>query len=57
MTDLRLTIHGGHEVEARLREVLAREGFRIVEAPRAGGSSGSGSPGSNDSDGAMRGAA
>jgi signal transduction histidine kinase len=35
MTDLRLTIHGGHEVEARLREVLAREGFRIVEAPRA----------------------
>jgi len=39
MTDLRLTIHGGHEVEARLREVLAREGFRIVEPPRpeAGG--------------------
>ncbi|HEU4559806.1 MAG TPA: HAMP domain-containing sensor histidine kinase [Longimicrobium sp.] len=35
MTDLRLTIHGGHEVEARLREVLAREGFRIVEPPRA----------------------
>src|SRR5215218_2614390 len=34
MTDLRLTIHGGHEVEARLREVLAREGFRIVEPPR-----------------------
>lgn len=35
MTDLRLTIHGGHEAEARLREVLAREGFRIVEPPRA----------------------
>jgi signal transduction histidine kinase len=34
MTDLRLTIHGGQEVEARLREVLAREGFRIVEPPR-----------------------
>jgi len=34
MTDLRLTIHGGHEAEARLREVLAREGFRIVEPPR-----------------------
>ncbi|HEX8244644.1 MAG TPA: HAMP domain-containing sensor histidine kinase [Longimicrobium sp.] len=34
MTDLRLQIHGGHEAEARLREVLAREGFRIVEPPR-----------------------
>ena len=39
MTDLRLLIHGGEETEARLREVLAREGFRIVEPPRreAGG--------------------
>jgi two-component system, NarL family, sensor histidine kinase BarA len=35
MTDLRLQIHGGHEAEARLREVLAREGFRIVEPPKA----------------------
>ncbi|HEX8903940.1 MAG TPA: HAMP domain-containing sensor histidine kinase [Longimicrobiaceae bacterium] len=34
MTDLRLQIHGGHEAEARLREVLAREGFRIVEPPK-----------------------
>jgi signal transduction histidine kinase len=34
MPDLRLTIQGGHEAEARLREVLAREGFRIVEGPR-----------------------
>jgi signal transduction histidine kinase len=40
MTDLRLTIHGGHEVEARLREVLAREGFRIVEPPREEAGSG-----------------
>jgi len=35
MPDLRLTIQGGREAEARLREVLAREGFRIVEGPRA----------------------
>jgi signal transduction histidine kinase len=35
MNDLRLLIHGGEEAEARLREVLAREGFRIVEGPRA----------------------
>jgi signal transduction histidine kinase len=35
MPDLRLTIQGGHEAEARLREVLAREGFRIVEGPRS----------------------
>lgn len=34
MPDLRLTIQGGHEAEARLREILAREGFRIVEGPR-----------------------
>jgi signal transduction histidine kinase len=34
MPDLRLTIQGGHEAEARLREVLAREGFRIAEGPR-----------------------
>ncbi|HEX6749045.1 MAG TPA: HAMP domain-containing sensor histidine kinase [Longimicrobium sp.] len=34
MTDLRLQIHGGREAEARLREVLAREGFRIVEPPK-----------------------
>jgi two-component system, sensor histidine kinase ChiS len=33
MTDLRLVVHGGPGAEARLREVLAREGFRIVEAP------------------------
>jgi signal transduction histidine kinase len=35
MTDLRLLVQGGHEAEARLREVLAREGFRIVEPPRS----------------------
>lgn len=35
MSDLRLLFQGGHEAEARLREVLAREGFRIVEAPRS----------------------
>src|SRR4051812_9293175 len=34
MSDLRLLIHGGLEAEERLREVLAREGFRIVDAPR-----------------------
>src|SRR4051812_29538961 len=35
MPDLRLLFQGGHEAEARLREVLAREGFRIVEGPRS----------------------
>ena len=35
MPDVRLLIQGGHEAEARLREILAREGFRIVEGPRA----------------------
>ena len=35
MTDLRLLVQGGREAEARLREVLAREGFRIVEPPRS----------------------
>ncbi|MBD0321325.1 MAG: HAMP domain-containing histidine kinase, partial [Gemmatimonadetes bacterium] len=35
MNDLRLSIQGDKEA-ARLREVLAREGFRIVEPPRAG---------------------
>jgi signal transduction histidine kinase len=35
MTDLRLWVQGGEEAEARLREVLAREGFRIVEPPRS----------------------
>ena len=35
MPDLRVVFQGGHEAEARLREVLAREGFRIVEGPRA----------------------
>ena len=34
MSDLRLLVQGGQEAEARLREVLAREGFRIVEPPR-----------------------
>jgi two-component system sensor histidine kinase ChiS len=33
MTDLRLHIQGDTETVARLREVLAREGFRIVSAP------------------------
>jgi signal transduction histidine kinase len=33
MTDLRLWVQGGDE--ARIREVLAREGFRIVEGPTA----------------------
>ena len=37
MSDLRLLFQGGHEAEARLREVLAREGFRIVEVPRSEG--------------------
>jgi two-component system, NarL family, sensor histidine kinase BarA len=36
MPDLRLTIQGGHEAEARLREVLAREGFRFVDGRRDG---------------------
>jgi signal transduction histidine kinase len=35
MSDLRVQIQGGPEAEARLREVLAREGFRIAESPRA----------------------
>jgi len=35
MNDLRLSIQGDKEA-ARLRDVLAREGFRIVEPPRAG---------------------
>jgi len=35
MPDVRLLIQGGHDAEARLREILAREGFRIVEGPRA----------------------
>jgi signal transduction histidine kinase len=34
MNDLRLSIQGDKEA-ARLRDVLAREGFRIVEPPRA----------------------
>ena len=34
MNDLRLSIQGDKEA-ARLREVLAREGFRIVEPPRS----------------------
>jgi signal transduction histidine kinase len=33
MSDLRLFVQGDREAE-RLREVLAREGFRIVESPR-----------------------
>jgi signal transduction histidine kinase len=33
MNDFRLVVQGDREAE-RLREVLAREGFRIVEAPR-----------------------
>jgi len=35
MNDLRLTLLGDHTTAERLREVLAREGFRLVEAPRA----------------------
>ena len=35
MNDLRLSIQGEREA-ARLREVLAREGFRVVEPPRPG---------------------
>ena len=35
MSDLRLWVQGGQEAEARLREVLAREGFRIVEPPKS----------------------
>ena len=34
MTDLRLYVQGDPEAAARLREVLAREGFRLVDAPR-----------------------
>ena len=38
MTDLRLHIQGDQETFARLREVLAREGFRVsAEAPEAEG--------------------
>jgi signal transduction histidine kinase len=37
MSDLRLVIQGGDEAEARLREVLAREGFRFVPGPAEGG--------------------
>jgi len=33
MTDLQIHIAGDHETAARLRDVLAREGFRIVDAP------------------------
>ncbi|HEX8691265.1 MAG TPA: HAMP domain-containing sensor histidine kinase [Longimicrobium sp.] len=35
MSDLRLWVQGGREAEARLREVLVREGFRVVEPPKA----------------------
>jgi two-component system sensor histidine kinase ChiS len=35
MTDLRLHIQGDHETAARLREVLAREGFRLAGEPGA----------------------
>ena len=35
MTDLRLHVQGGPDAEARLREILAREGFRVVEPPRS----------------------
>ena len=34
MDDLRLYLQGDHTTAERLREVLAREGFRIVEPPR-----------------------
>jgi signal transduction histidine kinase len=34
MNDLRLYLQGDHTTAERLREVLAREGFRIVEPPR-----------------------
>ncbi|HEU0015884.1 MAG TPA: HAMP domain-containing sensor histidine kinase [Longimicrobium sp.] len=36
MPDLRLHLQGDHATAERLREVLAREGFRVVEAPPAG---------------------
>jgi signal transduction histidine kinase len=35
MDDLRLYLQGDHATAERLREVLAREGFRIVDSPRA----------------------
>ena len=35
MNDLRLYVQGDHTTAERLREVLAREGFRIAEQPRA----------------------
>jgi signal transduction histidine kinase len=35
MDDLRLYLQGDHATAERLREVLAREGFRVVEPPRA----------------------
>ena len=35
MNDLRLYLQGDHTTAERLREVLAREGFRIAEPPRA----------------------
>ncbi|HEU0300208.1 MAG TPA: HAMP domain-containing sensor histidine kinase [Longimicrobium sp.] len=40
MDDLRLYLQGDHATAERLREVLAREGFRIVEPPRAEAASG-----------------
>lgn len=36
MTELRLYLQGDQTTAERLREVLAREGFRVVEPPRAG---------------------
>ena len=36
MDDLRLYLQGDHTTAERLRDVLAREGFRIVEPPRDG---------------------
>ena len=35
MNDLRLYLQGDHTTAERVREVLAREGFRVVELPRA----------------------
>jgi signal transduction histidine kinase len=35
MNDLRLYLQGDHTTAERLRELLAREGFRLVEPPRA----------------------
>ena len=47
MSDLRLFVQGDREA-ARLREVLTREGFRIVEPPRASAVEGASLPSASD---------